>query len=291
MNYIDYEGNEIFEDTSQDKLLNWLYTCATGRLLLKPLVSPAFSKRMGRLLDTRPSAWIIPFFTKYASIDMSEYKNTKYRSYNDFFTRKIKEGRRPIQGSDSTLISPSDGRVSAYSIADGMTFSIKNTDYSLRALLRSRRLAERFRGGYAIMIRLTIDDYHRYIYAAGGTKTKNYRIPGILHTVNPVANDYIPIYKENSREFTVIHTKEFGDIVQMEVGALMVGKITNHHEAASIQRGEEKGYFEFGGSTIILLIKKDRLNLREDVLKNTANGFETKIHQGDLLGQSKEPTK
>ena len=284
MNYLDYEGKDIFENTEQDKLLNWLYTHGIGRLILKPLISPAFSRFMGKLLDTRLSALLVPKFIQYAGIDMSEYKNTHYRSYNDFFTRKIKEGCRPLAGDNTTLISPSDGRVSAYSITEDTTFSVKNTEYTLRALLRSRRLANRFRGGYAIIIRLTVDDYHRYVYAASGQKTKNYFIPGILHTVNPIANDYAPIYKENSREFTVIHTKEFGDIIQMEVGALMVGKITNHHEESSVYRGNEKGYFEFGGSTIIVLVKKDRLKIREDFLINTANDFETKIHQGDALG-------
>lgn len=285
MDYIDLNGNKIMENTEQDRLLEWLYSHAIGRMALKPLVSAPFSKYAGKLLSTRPSALFVPLFIKRSQIDMSEYKDTFFSSFNDFFTRKIKEGYRPLSGDATTLISPCDGRASVYPISDNTTFSIKYTEYTLRTLLHSRRLADRYRGGHAIVIRLTVNDYHRYIYAASGQKTKNYFIPGTYHTVNPIANDYAPVYKENAREYTVLHTKEFGDVVQMEVGALMVGKITNNHqEEATICRGEEKGYFEFGGSTIVLLVKKGRLDIRKDLLENTLEEYETKVLQGDMLG-------
>lgn len=287
MDYISREGNLIKEQTDQDQLLEWMYTHSIGRLALKPLVSPSFSKWMGRLLDTRLSSKIINRFVKSAGIDLSEYEDTTYRSYNDFFTRKIKTGNRPLSGDSGTLISPADGRVSVYPISEKTTFSVKNTEYTLRTLLHSKTLASHFVGGTAIIVRLTVSDYHRYIYAADGIKSKNYHIPGVFHTVNPVANDYAPIYKENTREYTVLHTKEFGDIIQMEVGALMVGKITNHHEKATVHRGDEKGYFEFGGSTIILLVKPNSVTIRPDFFQNTKAGYETEIHQGEALSSTR----
>ena len=287
MKYIDREGNAYEDSTSQDKLLEFLYTHAVGRLMLKPLVTPSFSVFMGKILDSAWSKVLIKPFIKNTGIDMSEYQNTTYSSYNDFFTRKIKSGYRPLAGDNNTLISPSDGNVTVYPITEKTTFSVKHTEYTLRTLLNSRRLAKRYEGGYAFIIRLTVDDYHRYCYVADGIKSKNYFIPGSLHTVNPIANDYTPIYKENAREYTILHTREFGDIIQMEVGALMVGKIVNHHEEDEVLRGEEKGYFEFGGSTIIVFVKKDRVKVREDLLQNTQNDYETKIHQGDELAVRK----
>ena len=110
---------------------------------------------------------------------------------------------------------------------------------------------------------------------------------GVYHTVNPVANDMIPVYRENHREYTMIRSRNFGDVIQMEVGALMVGRITNHHGAAKVTRGQEKGYFEFGGSTIVLLFEKDRVVIDDDIIKNTKNGFETRVLMGDKIGVRK----
>lgn len=284
MDYIDLNGKIVKNRTSQDKFLEHLYTNAAGRLLLKPLVQPQVSNLAGQYLSSKHSTGMIDKFIIKNNIDMSSYEETEYTSFNDFFTRRIKEGKRPLPEDKNLLISPCDCKATVYNIQENTTFSIKNTEYTLRSLLRSPRLAKRFRGGYAFLLRLTVDDYHRYIYAASGRKSKNYHIDGSFHTVNPVANDYLPIYKENTREYTVIHTKEFGDIVQMEVGALLVGKISNHTQGSVVTRGEEKGYFEYGGSTIIVLTEKNRIIPREDLLRNTERGYETKLLQGHPLG-------
>lgn len=211
-----------------------------------------------------------------------------YRSFNDFFTRKIKPGRRFITKDRDLLVSPCDGKVTAYKITQSDTFIIKNAVYNTASLLRDSKLAKRYEGGYAVIIRLSVDDYHRYCYCADGVKSHNRKINGILHTVNPVVNNYLPVFKENSREYCMIRTEQFGNIIQMEVGALMVGRITNLHTegGAKVTKGEEKGYFEFGGSTILLLLEKDKVKLCDDLLKNTREGFETKLLQGSVLGES-----
>lgn len=286
MNYIDLEGNKIEDTAEEEKLLNFLYTNPLGRILLKPLVRPAISKLAGKFLSTRFSTRLIGSFIKKNHIGMKQYEATTYHSFNEFFTRKMKKGYRPFSGNPDILISPCDCKATVYPIRENTTFSVKHTEYTLRSLLRSRKLAKRFQGGYAYILRLTVDDYHRYIYAASGKQSKSYRINGTFHTVNPVANDYLPIYKENTREYTVIHTREFSDIVQMEVGALLVGKIKNHKHSCHVHRGEEKGYFEYGGSTIILLTMKDTVLPRKDLLTNTAEGYETRLLQGHPLGTS-----
>ena len=131
---------------------------------------------------------------------------------------------------------------------------------------------------------MTVDDYHRYIYTETGKKSGNYKIPGIFHTVNPVANDLEPIYKENTREFCLTKTADAGTVLQMEVGALMVGKIENDQEEAFVHRGEEKGRFAFGGSTIVVLYQRGRVQPDEDLLKNSRDGYETKVTQGEAVG-------
>ena len=284
MDYIDLQGKKVSNITNQDKLLSFLYTNIFGRMLLKPLIQPQVSKLAGCYLSSVHSKWLIPKFIERNEIDMDIYEECDYSSFNDFFTRKIKPDCRPIPEDRDVLISPCDCLATVYPIQENTTFSIKNTEYTLRSLLRSPRLAKRFRGGYAYVLRLTVEDYHRYLYSVSGKQSKNYHIDGTFHTVNPIANDYLPIYKENTREYTVIRSKEFGDVLQMEVGALLVGKISNHKQSTVVTRGEEKGFFEYGGSTIVVLTQKGRVTPRSDLLTNSKNGYETKVLQAHPLG-------
>lgn len=284
MDYIDLQGKKVSNITNQDKLLSFLYTNIFGRMLLKPLIQPQVSKLAGRYLSSAHSKWLISKFIERNEINMDIYEECDYSSFNDFFTRKIKPDCRPVPEDLDVLISPCDCLATVYPIQENTTFSIKNTEYTLRSLLRSPRLAKRFRGGYAYILRLTVEDYHRYLYSVSGKQSKNYHIDGTFHTVNPIANDYLPIYKENTREYTVIHSKEFGDVLQMEVGALLVGKISNHKQSTVVTRGEEKGFFEYGGSTIVVLTQKGRVTPRSDLLTNSKNGYETKILQAHPLG-------
>lgn len=284
MDYIDLQGKKVSNITNQDKLLSFLYTNIFGRMLLKPLIQPQVSKLAGRYLSSAHSKWLISKFIERNEINMDIYEECDYSSFNDFFTRKIKPDCRPVPEDLDVLISPCDCLAMVYPIQENTTFSIKNTEYTLRSLLRSPRLAKRFRGGYAYILRLTVEDYHRYLYSVSGKQSKNYHIDGTFHTVNPIANDYLPIYKENTREYTVIHSKEFGDVLQMEVGALLVGKISNHKQSTVVTRGEEKGFFEYGGSTIVVLTQKGRVTPRSDLLTNSKNGYETKVLQAHPLG-------
>lgn len=284
MDYIDLQGKKVSNITNQDKLLSFLYTNIFGRMLLKPLIQPQVSKLAGRYLSSAHSKWLISKFIERNEINMDIYEECDYSSFNDFFTRKIKPDSRPVPEDLDVLISPCDCLATVYPIQENTTFSIKNTEYTLRSLLRSPRLAKRFRSGYAYVLRLTVEDYHRYLYSVSGKQSKNYHIDGTFHTVNPIANDYLPIYKENTREYTVIHSKEFGDVLQMEVGALLVGKISNHKQSTVVTRGEEKGFFEYGGSTIVVLTQKGRVTPRSDLLTNSKNGYETKVLQAHPLG-------
>lgn len=284
MRYRDREGVSYCDDNAQDKFLKKLYGTVCGRMAVRILTYPAVSKLGGRILSSGISKIAIGPFIAKNHIDMSEYEKQNYESYNDFFTRRIKEKRRPVNMSEDIFISPCDGKLSVFRINKECIFTIKNSEYTVESLLRNKKLARDFGGGYCFIYRLTVDDYHRYCYVDSGLKSRNFYIPGKLHTVNPAALDFADVYKENSREYTVIRTENFGDIVQMEVGAMLVGKIVNYDEKGRVRRGEEKGYFEFGGSTIVVFVKKNIVSVRMDILKNMKDGYETKVRMGEAVG-------
>ena len=283
--YITRDGMKIDGTTGQDHLLEVIYGHALTRMLLRPFLTPAVADICGKFLSTRLSRRIIPSFVKKNHIDLGIYEKQEFNSYNAFFTRKIKAEQRPINEQKNILISPSDGKVTAYPITQKGRFWIKHTQYSAAQLLKDERLAERYMGGWIYVIRLTVDDYHRYCYVADGRKSRQRKIRGVLHTVNPVANDYYPIYKMNSREYCLLKTKELGTILLMEVGALMVGKINNHEEdSAQVKRGDEKGMFEFGGSTIVVMTEPGMAEPDKDIIHNTKAQAETLVKMGEPIG-------
>ena len=229
------------------------------------------------------ASYIWNYFVKNNSIDMRQYEEKKYKSYNDFVTRRIKEGERPFDKSDSILMAPADSKLTYYPINEETILEIKDTKYQLKDLLQDQQLANEYDGGVCLVFRLAVDDYHRYSYVDDGQIVGHKKIKGIFHTVNPIANDYYPIYKMNSREYTVIDSKNFGKMIQMEVGAMMVGKIVNYnHQIAS--KGKEKGYFEFGGSTVVLIFKKDTVKVDDDIINNSRENVETRVLLGQKIG-------
>lgn len=288
MKYRDRQGRTFEKTTTQDEFLAAAYSSVLGRGLMKFLSLPVFSKCLRYIMSSKLSAGFVYDFAEKNGIDLFDYEHKNFVSFNDFFTRKIKEGRRFVTNDDSVLVSPSDGRVLAYEITNSNFFVIKNSVYSVESLLRDKKLAEKYTGGYALIVRLSVEDYHRYIYPCNGYKSHDRYINGFLHTVNTVVNRYVPVYKENSRNYCMIRSDNFGDVIQMEVGALMVGKISNSNSGkGKVRRGEEKGYFEFGGSTIVLLLEKDKAEIYGDLIKNTMDGCETIVRQGEPLAVKK----
>lgn len=267
--------------------LRFLYHTVLGRCFLKVLSCRFFSKIAGMFLTTSLSRVIIKRFIRKNNINMEEYKEEKYPNFNAFFSRQVKEERRPIAKKETDLISPSDGFLSVYKIEDGLVLPIKQSKYSISSLLKKEELAQNYQDGICMVIRLCVNHYHRYCYLDEGTKEKNVYIPGVLHTVRPIALESIPVFLENAREYTVLHTKNFHDVVQVEVGALFVGKIQNHHQEYSFKRGEEKGKFLFGGSTIILLFQKDAVCISKEYFEKTKEGLEIPIKMGEKIGETR----
>lgn len=282
----DRNGEIVVTNEKQNILLKKLYGTVCGRVILKALTAPAVSKAAGAFMDSRLSVPLIKRFIKSSGIDTSQYVMKKFRSYNEFFTRRVKRGMRPIDRMPSHFISPCDSKLTVYKIGKSSVFRIKGSRYRVSDLIQNDFLAKRYEGGYCMIFRLEVDDYHRYCYIDSGTKTENTFINGELHTVNPIALEHYNIYKRNCREYTVLHTENFGDVVQVEVGAMMVGRIVNRHGAAEVVRGEEKGKFEFGGSTIVLLVKKDMIRIDDDILRNSAENIETVVKYGEKVAAS-----
>lgn len=264
-------------------MLKTLYNTRTGSYVLKVITRPGFSRKCAGLLDSRYSKLYIKRFIKRNDIDMSEYMPARYRSFNDFFIRKIRPDARPIDMAEDAFISPCDSSLSVFNITGENVFAVKGAKYTIKTLLQNPGLAEKYRGGLCLIFRLMPVNYHRYIYPDRGTKDGNTFIQGKLHTVREVAHKY-RVLATNSREYTTLHTENFGNIVFMEVGALLVGRIVNHHQEHSFERGDEKGYFEYGGSTIIMLVEKDRINLDNEFIRTIDTGHETPVLVGQRIG-------
>ena len=266
------------KEEKEDKINIFLYHTILGRIILKILITKPISKIYGYYLDSKLSIPKIKKFIKKNNINMNDYLKEDYQSFNEFFKRKINLTKRPIPKNNRILISPCDSKLSVYKIKDN-TFKIKNTYYHIEDLTHTK---DYLNYDYAIIFRLCVDDYHRYCYVDNGTKEENHHIKGVLHTVRPIAQEKYPIFSQNEREWTILHTENFNDIIEIEVGALMVGKIVNHHNEKNFKKGEEKGYFKFGASTIVLLVKDIKID--EDLIKNTNNNLETIVKMGERIG-------
>ena len=259
--------------------LRFIYNTIPGRFVLKMLVAPPVSAVGGYMLSQRSSKLLIKPFMKKNSVSLRGIAVPEggFCSFNDFFTRR----RQEVAFDDNTehVCSPCDGLLTAFSIDGDSCFNVKHSRYSLEELLNDRDLAEKYQGGTALIFRLTPSHYHRYHFADSGRKILEKRIPGVLHCVRPVATERFPVYVQNSREYMLYDSENFGDVVQMEVGALMVGRIKNHPKVQRFFRGQEKGCFEFGGSTIIMLFQKDRVKMDIE-----SSGHEIPVIAGQRIG-------
>ena len=265
--------------------LRFLYNTAVGRCILRLLICKPISSVAGFFLDRRISSLFVKRFIKSNNIDMTDYENRKFRSFNDFFTRGVKDGARPVCKDENAFVSPADARLSVYPITPDRYFTVKSVDYTIADLLENTELAERFSGGYCMIFRLAVDNYHRYGWCADGQAESTVHIKGKYHTVQPIAMRRYPIFRENVREYTVLNTEKFGTVVQIEVGALMVGRICNNEKSGCIAvKGQEKGRFEFGGSTVVVLTEKDKVKLDDEFFVNTENELETNVKYGEKIG-------
>ena len=274
--YYDYKTGSLIEQET-NKGLKILYNTIIGRLLLKVAISKKVSNLYAKYMTSSLSKRKVNKFIKKNNIDMSEYIEEDYSCFNNFFIRQIKPNKRVI--SDD-LIAICDSKLSAYKIEKDSTFKIKDSIYTIEELIGEEKEYK-----YALIFRLCVDDYHHYVFPDDGKVLNSKRIEGTLHTVQPISFKKYKVFHENTREITYLDCKNLGEIAYIEVGALLVGKIVNDKKD-KFNKGEEKGHFEFGGSTVIMLINKD-INIDKKILENTKNNIETIVKLGTKIGTYK----
>ena len=265
--------------------IRFAYGTTLGRILAKGILCRKFVSQIYGAWQKSPlSRGKVKKFMAQYHISVEDCTEKEFPDFNAFFTRQRKHYQD--QTAEGQLPAIADSKLLALPISEGSIFEIKGVPYTVAELLENETLAKEFVGGFCLIFRLAPDDYHRYVYPDAGCQEKTVSIDGVLHTVNPIGGS-LGVYRRNARRYTQLHTKHFGDVVQMEVGALLVGRICNHNETpAQVSKLEEKGYFEYGGSTVILFLKKDAAVIDEDILIHSAQGIETKVRIGEKIGVS-----
>jgi len=289
INYYE-RGSDLLktEKVAKEAWLVWFYTNPVGEATLWALAKRKIvSAFAGNKMNQASSTKRIPSFVEEFDIDMSTSKKEKFNSFNDFFSRELKSNARPVDTSATIAASPADGKILVYSDIRKSDFIIKGYRFDLFSFLNNAELAQNYIDGSAAIIRLAPFDYHRFHFPVSGSISSTTLITGDYHSVNPLAlREMTEIFCLNKRAVSNISSPLFGNVVMVEVGATMVGTILQTYTEKLAQKGAEKGYFKFGGSTIVLLFEKDKIHFDEDLLIHTLSGYETEIKQGERIGLS-----
>lgn len=285
--YVNRETKEIrIEKVPGELWLSWLYNNPLGELSLELLVKRKLvSEWYGDKMDSPESADKIDDFVKEYNIDLGEANKATFSSFNDFFYRKLKQDARNVDTNRNSLISPADGKLLVYNNIDNQDFIVKGYKFDKDEFLLNDSLVERYKGGSLMIIRLCPTDYHRYHFPLSGTIIRDVSIDGSYYSVSPIAlKKKVEIICLNKRSYLEIKAENYSNYIIAEVGATMVGSIIHTFNSDNIVKGEEMGYFKFGGSTIVLLFPKNSLIMDQDLIDNTNNGFETEIKMGEKIG-------
>ncbi|KAL1534305.1 phosphatidylserine decarboxylase [Salvia divinorum] len=256
----------------------------------------SISEKQGRKMDSPESAKdiekFISLFKDQLNLSEIKYPLEQFKTFNEFFVRELKPGARPITsaGCDDVAVCAADCRLMAFETAeDSMRFWIKGRKFSVQGLLGTEVCSDAFSSGSLVIFRLAPQDYHRFHVPVSGTIQKFVEIPGCLYTVNPIAvnSKYCNVFTENKRVVSTISTKEFGKVAFVAIGATMVGSINfSKIEGDYVNKGDEFGYFSFGGSTVICVFEKDTIKIDDDLLENSSRHLETLVSVGMQLGVS-----
>lgn len=273
-----------------EKVMRWLYGHPLGAPVAAIVRQPFVSTWMGRWQDRRVGTAVIRRFATAAGIDLSEVRDPlpSFTTLNAFFARHLKPEARPIDRAPEHLISLSDGKLLVFpTITQGQVVPVKGAPITISRLLMRPELAARFAGGSALVLRLAPGDYHRFHFVEAGLPSPSVDCGRHYDTVNPIGlQGGRPILTENRRAVSTLQTDCFGLIATIEVGALCVGSIVQTYTAGiPVGRGDEKGYFQFGGSTVIQLFEPGRVTFDADLLTASAVGLETAVRCGERIGR------
>jgi phosphatidylserine decarboxylase len=280
--YRDRRTGEVHVETIfGEAWLRRLYETGWGRALLPVVASRTFSRIYGWLQDRPASRRRIPAFVEALDIDIDECELAleEYATFNEFFSRRLRPGARPLDRDPDVLVSPADGRCLVWPRIDGDTL------IPLKG--RRWRLAERYTDGSIVSLRLCPADYHRFHFPAAGIPATPAELGGRLYSVNPIAIAAgLPVFTANHR-FVVAHeTERFGTLQLVPVGATCVGTIELTAAAgAPVAAGDEMGAFRFGGSSLLVVSRAGLIEWDEDLVATSATGLETLVRMGESLGR------
>ena len=286
--YIERKTEKVkVEKVAGEIWLNWLYNNPLGKASLYILIKRKFiSELYGKYMDSPKSKNKIAEFVKTYNIDLSISEKKEFKSFNDFFTRKLKPTARNIDTTKNILISPADGKLLAFSDIKTQDFIVKGYKFNIKEFLQNDSLSDIYKNGSLVIIRLCPTDYHRYHFPITGKIVSEKKINGYYYSVSPLAlKKKIEIICMNKRQYCEISTKKYNNIIMAEVGATMVGSMINTYKLKNVKKGEERGYFKFGGSTVILFFKNNTIKIDKDLLLNTKNGLETEVEMGEHIAK------
>ena len=250
-------------------------TYATAQLL-RVLPRAGMSRAMGRLAD-RPLSpkvgrAIVRLYSRIYDVTLDECEKTDgWESFDEFFTRALKGGARPVDANPSVLVSPADGRVDSFGrIDETSTFTVKGRPYSVEELVGGREEAQRYAGGAGCVVYLSPRDYHRVHAPADGEVRVVTSMPGDYFPVNAIGMKHVPnLFVRNRRVAIAIDTPRLGRVMLVMVVAIVVGRITvtgidardvpigEHRllQPLAVKKGDEIGIFHLG-STVVMLVEK-----------------------------------
>lgn len=283
-------GNLCTESVMGNRALSFAYNTLLGRSLWGLLFNTGLlSRLMGSFYDSKFSHGCIKSLLNIPGLNAAEAEKKwqDYGSFNDFFTRKLKPGARTAAPGDNVLCSPADGRLLVYpEVAKDAQIPVKGAVRTLESLCAARLTARNYS---VAVIRLAPIDYHRYHYPCDCQNSgKSIRIKGKYHSVNPIAFAKAPdLFVENTKVVTPLYSPVFGNFYYLEVGAFGVGSIVNTACGENHAKLDEKGFFKFGGSTVILIMEADKIKFDDDLLKNSAGRVEMLVRCGERIGITK----
>ncbi|MDX2033228.1 MAG: phosphatidylserine decarboxylase [Blastocatellia bacterium] len=281
----------IEEETLYERrVMEFLYGSSMGFALTELLFRHRWATEfVARRMHRPGSRAKIAAFIREHGIDPAELERPveSFQTFNEFFIRKLKPEARPVDRAPESLISVADCRLAAWPIERGAVVPVKARRFTIAALLDDEAMAARYLGGWCLIFRLAPVDYHRFCFVDDGEQGPVRVINGFYRSVHPLSLRRMKaVFTENQREACVLQTRNFGEVVHVDVGATGVGRIVQRlpHGGAA-RRGEEKGYFEFGGSTVILLLGAGVAEIDEDIATHSARGIETIVRYGEKIGR------
>jgi len=286
-----YTGEVETEEVYGERWLRWILFNPFGQVALHAVAKrPWFSRWYGwRMSCTGSASRVKPFIEKYKIAEAEHVKAAdEFTSFNDFFYRKLKPEARPVDEAEDSVVFPADGRHLGFAKASEVEgVFVKGQKFDLKRLLGDSDLEARFADGAAVFSRLCPVDYHRFHFPVAGVPGNARLINGQLYSVNPLAlRDRLAILWENKRFVTEIETDELGKVLVLEIGATNVGSVNlTYVPTRAVKKGEEKGYFAFGGSATFTIFEPGRVKLADDLLEQSAQQRELYAKVGDYMGK------